>query len=383
MGQASQHRPRFKIRISPFATVVSLLVLLIAGVVVWLVVAGEEEAPSRVAVSEPVVLELAPPVVESDRAAEETEEISAGESAPEPALAGRATLPGSETPSGQGASDVASPRPESGEFALAAAPDPALVEETPNGLLPVRGPGGRQAWRAYARPFDTVDPRPRIAIVLIGLGLNQGATNDAIQLPGAVTLSFTPYASSLPNWVSLARAAGHEVMIDLPMEPMNYPTDDPGPHTLLTSLNPSDNIARLEWVLGRFTGYVGVVDHMGSKFASSTEALHPVLGALKERGLMILDSRTSSDSVVFELAQEMVLPSAVSDGFVDKVASRDPIDRRLAELERKARETGSAVGVGRAYPVTIERLAAWLADLEARDFALAPVTGVVASQPTP
>ncbi len=261
-----------------------------------------------------------------------------------------------------------------------APPDGSLLETTRHGELPVIAADGREAWQVYARPFPPGDARPRVAVVLTGLGLSQAATNAAIGLPGAISLSFAPYAANLNEWASRARAAGHEILLDLPMEPQDYPTDDPGPHTLLTSLNPSDNVARLEWLLGRFAGYIGVIDRMGTKFTRSSEALRPVLAALKNRGLMVVDSRTSETSRVFDLAGQVGLARAIASADIDRLASRDAIDRQLAVIEQEARASGYAVAVARPYPVTIERLSLWARSLEDRGFVLAPVSAIANRQ---
>lgn len=262
--------------------------------------------------------------------------------------------------------------------ALGPAPDPALHRDSAQGPLPVIAPDGRVAWRSYARPFNTSDARPRLGIVVSGLGLSSAATDAAIQgLPGGVTLAFSPYADNLANWIRLARAAGHEVLLTLPMEPTNYPNVDPGPQTLLTTLPPRDNLERLEWTLSRATGYVGVVDFMGSRFTASAKDLRPVLRALRERGLLFLDSRAAVQSAVPEIADEIGLPWAASLRVIDEVLSRALIDARLAELEARARSSGTAIGLGSPYPVTLERIAAWTAELERKGFALAPISAFV------
>ena len=160
------------------------------------------------------------------------------------------------------------------------------------------------------------------------------------------------------------------------MEPFNYPANDPGPHTLLTSLSPEENIERLEWLLSRFAGYVGVTNFMGSKFTASPDHLRPVLHNLKERGLMVLDSRASRNSVAAELSDEIGVPHAINNRFVDSEASRVAIDGRLSELERIARATGSAVGISYPFPVTIERLAAWIETLDEKGLVLALMSAV-------
>ncbi|MCH8188710.1 MAG: divergent polysaccharide deacetylase family protein [Proteobacteria bacterium] len=217
--------------------------------------------------------------------------------------------------------------------------------------------------------------------MLAGLGLSQSATKAAIQqLPGSVTLGFAPYARGLEAWMNEARAAGHEVFLELPMEPFDYPDSDPGPHTLLTTLDHSDNIDRLDWLLSRTSGYVGVTNFMGDKFTSSPESLVPVLEALRDRGLMFLDARTSRESVAGDLATQIELPRALNNRFLDNEASRIAIDARLLELEEIAKTVGYAVGIGFPYPVTLERIARWSATLDAKGIDLAPMSALADMQ---
>lgn len=264
-----------------------------------------------------------------------------------------------------------------GEIVLPMAPDVELVDPGDNGPLPIIAADGRESWSFYARPFTGRRDQPRVSILLGGLGMSQSATLTAIQqLPGEITLAFNPYARELQHWIDQARAAGHEIMIEMPMEPHNYPENDPGPHTLLTGLDPADNIARAEWLLSRFAGYVGVTSYMGAKFTGSRQDLKPVLEILRSRGLMFLDSRASSNSVAREIAADIGLVQASNNRFIDTRASRATIDARLAELERIARARGSAIGIAFPYPVTIERLAAWAKTLEAKRLTLAPISAM-------
>lgn len=264
---------------------------------------------------------------------------------------------------------------------LAKAPDPALIQSSRFGQLPRVAPDGRKAWQVYARPFDANDRRPRISIVMSNLGLSSAATQAAIQrLPGEVSLAFSPYAHGLEQWIALARAAGHEVLLDLPMEPINFPANDPGPDTLLTSLTAAQNRTRLNSILGRVTGYVGVVNEMGSRFTTSAPDLRPVLTELRDRGLLFVDSRASLRSVAARTATELGLPRVINNRFIDVEASRDAIDSRLKELERIARISGYAVGIGQPFPVTIDRLVLWTRDLKSRGFSLAPVSAMVNAQ---
>jgi polysaccharide deacetylase 2 family uncharacterized protein YibQ len=237
-------------------------------------------------------------------------------------------------------------------------------------------------WERYRQPFNMDDKRPRIAVVLTGLGLSDSATKAAIeQLPAAVTLSFSPYARGLEQWIALARSRGHEVMLDLPMEPATFPNEDPGPQALLTSLAPQQNLDRLDWVLGRGSAYVGVAGSMGSRFTASRETVEPILREVKERGLLFLDRRTTEESLVPAIAEEIGLPHAVNDRAVDeRQASRVAIDARLAQIERIALADGEAVAMAQPYPVSIERIAEWAGELTARGFAMAPISAVAAQK---
>jgi len=219
-------------------------------------------------------------------------------------------------------------------------------------------------------------------VVLTGLGLSDSATQAAIDnLPPAITLSFSPYARGLERWIALARARGHEVMIDLPMEPASFPNDDPGPQALLTSLSAEDNLDRLDWVLSRGSAYVGVAGTMGSRFTASREHMETLLRELKSRGLIFLDNRTTERSVAPDVAAEIGLKSAFNNRSIDeRQASRVAIDARLAQIERIALSEGSAVAMAQPYPVTLQRLADWSTEINARGMVIAPISALVGRQ---
>jgi polysaccharide deacetylase 2 family uncharacterized protein YibQ len=268
--------------------------------------------------------------------------------------------------------------------ALVPAPDPALVEESPSGPVPVIGRDGRQPWRVYARPFDRADKHPRIAIVISGLGLDSDATRQAVdQLPDNVTLSFDPYARQLVQQLNGARQSGHEVLLDLPMEPTDYPRQDPGPATLLTTLDDAQNLKRLVWVLSRGVGYVGVTGLSGSRFTSAKQSIQPVLVALKDRGLLFVDSRSSDQSIAAALARNIGMAWAVSNRLIDAEPSKEGVDHALADLEARANRDGVALGIGTPYPVTMERVGAWAATLAAKGLVLAPVSAIANQQAPP
>jgi hypothetical protein len=260
-------------------------------------------------------------------------------------------------------------------------PDPALIEPGASGPLPRISDDGREPWRVYARAFDSRDDRPRLVVIVTGLGLGAAATEDAVQrLPAPVTLAFSPYAKDGENWARTARRAGHEILLSLPLEPADFPFDDPGPYALLTSLTSQENLDRLEFLLSRFTGYVGVIGIMGSKFNRKDDSVRPVLLALRDRGLMYVEGTDTEESVAPMVASEIGVPRVLADLSLDDVPSKAAIDSQLARLEDIAGERAVAVGLARPYPVTLERLAAWAATLDGRGLVLAPVTAAADAQ---
>ncbi len=259
--------------------------------------------------------------------------------------------------------------------------DPALVENGPYGPIPKRAADGREPWRTYAAPFTPGVDTPLISIVIVGLGLNHNVTQTAIDsLPPAVTLAFSPYGRDLESWVAKARSAGHEVLVMLPTEPLDYPTNDPGPHTLLTSLPTEDNLDRLYYVLSRFQGYVGLVNDMGSKYTASAEAIRPLMEELRDRGLLFLDSRTTRYTVGAQQARTVGTARAINNRYIDNQAIAGEIDQHLTDLQTTAEGLGVAVGIGRPYPVTFERIAAFAERLQGSNVRLAPVTAVANKQ---
>ncbi len=259
--------------------------------------------------------------------------------------------------------------------------NPSLVARFDAGsFIPALGSGGERALDLYARPLEagTVVPgQPRIALIVGGMGLSQTSTQDVInRLPPATTLSFAPYGNSLTRWASRARAAGHEYLIEVPMEPFDYPNNDPGPHTLQVGLEPQANIERLHWTLSRLPTPVGVINYMGARFASEDAALLPVLSDALERGLMVVDDGRSARSRIAQLAPEGA-PALRADVVIDARADSQAIDNRLAQLEAIARDRGRAVGVATALPLTINTLEEWTDGLAIKGIALVPVSSLV------
>jgi polysaccharide deacetylase 2 family uncharacterized protein YibQ len=260
--------------------------------------------------------------------------------------------------------------------------DERVAEISRHGPLPKVGADGARPAEIFARPVKAIAGHPhapRVAIVVGGLGIGATATGDAIRkLPGPVTLAFGPYGGDLERQVGRARDGGHEVLLQAPMEPFDYPDNDPGPQTLLTSLDGAQNVDRLQWLMSRFQGYVGIAGFMGARFTASEQALAPVLKETAKRGLIYVDDGAAPRSLASQIAGANNLAFAKADLTIDSVPTAADVDRALARLETIARERGVAVGMANALPVSIERIARWAKAAEARGVLLVPITAVVA-----
>ena len=261
-----------------------------------------------------------------------------------------------------------------------AALDQKFVEITTHGPIPKIAADGTRPADAFARPVQPIPGKPdtpRIALIVGGLGVSTSATSDAIaKLPGPVTLGFVPYGTDAPSLVARARGGGHEVLLQVPMEPFQYPDNDPGPQTLLTSLTPQQNIDRLYWLMSRFQGYVGLANTMGARFTASEPSFGPILHETAKRGLIFVDDGSNPRSVAGRVAGANNLPFARADVILDSVPTPAEIDRALGRLEAAARERGAAVGIASALPVSIEHIAKWAKDARSRGLLLVPISAV-------
>ena len=278
--------------------------------------------------------------------------------------------------------------PQSLNIQLAAAPDKRLVEKSRFGLLPRIGSDGARPAETYARPVLTAGAlkagAPRIAIMVGGMGLAAAATQDASEaLPGAITLAFAPYGSDLEHQVSKARAQGHEILLQAPMEPFDYPQNDPGPHTLRASAEPAETLDDLHWLMGRFTGYVGIGNFLGARFTADSTAVTPVLRDIATRGLFYVDDGASPQSVTPDIARALGLTALKADVVLDANSRPEAIAASLIALETLARKNGSALGVASALPGSIDQITRFAKTLEAHGIALVPVSALASSVPKP
>ena len=256
--------------------------------------------------------------------------------------------------------------------------DARLLEKSRYGMIPIAA-DGTTPFTAYAASTPAERAKaatmPTVAIVVGGLGIGAAKTTESIlNLPGAVTLAFTPYGSDPAKLVTRARGQHHEILLQVPMEPFDYPDNDPGPQTLLTSQSSDQNLDRLLWHLSRLQGYVGLTSFMGARFTVSDTAMQPVIREAAKRGLGYLDDGSSPRSVAGTLAQGQTMPFAKADLSIDAVPTAAEIDRALAKLEAVAKARGNAIGIASSLPVSVERIGNWARSLESRGVLLVPLT---------
>ncbi len=240
----------------------------------------------------------------------------------------------------------------------------------------VTEPLDREPWRRHAVAAPDSAGRPMIAVLIDDLGLNRPNTRRTITLPAPLTLAFLTYAGDLERQTTRARAAGHELMLHVPMEPVSE-RKNPGPKVLAAELGPEEILRRLRWGLDRFSGYVGVNNHMGSRFTANTPGMTAVLTEIHRRGLTYVDSRTSRDSVAARIARNMGVPYAVRDIFIDNDPQIEKVALQLAATEEVARQRGYAVAIGHPHDGTLDALEIWLQDLEERGFSLVPISKII------
>ena len=256
------------------------------------------------------------------------------------------------------------------------APQPTMVPSFAPVPLPAEpGPATEPEWLKNA--VASIDPgnRPMIAIVLDDVGATPGDVAGALSLPAPVTLSIMTYAPNAARIAAEAHNVGHEIMVHVPMEPINRDAD-PGKNALLVNLSAEEIARRLDWGLSQFQGYVGINNHMGSKFTQNAAGMRVVLEALKARGLLFLDSRTIAKSVGDALAAEIGVTHLQRDVFLDDVIDEADIMKELARTETIARKHGVAVAIGHPHRDTVAALRLWIPEALAKGFVLVPISQI-------
>lgn len=260
---------------------------------------------------------------------------------------------------------------------LAGTPNEDLLETSQYGLLPIVGSDGLRPMDQYARPWSGARGT-RIAIIVGGLGLSQTGTQRAInQLSGEITLAFAATGNSLQRWMQNARRKGHEVLLQVPMEPFSFSSTERDPNILLAGARPEDNLAQLHQAMARITGYTGIMNHLGGRLLSDSVSLEPLLRDIARRGLLFLDDGSSASSTTNELAEALALPHGFADLTLDTDLSRGAILKKLDELERIAFRKGSAIGVASAFDESVDAIAQWLQESRGRGIEVVGVSSLV------
>lgn len=262
------------------------------------------------------------------------------------------------------------------DLRIAHLPDRALLEDSAHGPIPTRAADGRRAFDVYAMPWSGARGA-RIALIIGGLGVSQSGTQQALQkLPKEVTLAFASGGNSLSRWMNNARQSGHELIMQVPLEPYDYPNVDPGRSTLLVDVSEADNRDNLHWTLARTTNYVGVMNYMGARFSADQPAMAGLMEELGARGLMYLDDGSSARSLAENLAAPNRVPFATSDMVIDGDRGKAAILAKLDDLERTARAKGFAIGTGSAFDVTVDSVASWAAEVRKRGIEIVPISAL-------
>lgn len=277
---------------------------------------------------------------------------------------------------------AAPPPPAGEEVALPPATpmpgvNPALVERTPDGDLPVIGSDGTKPWRYYSKPFERKRNQPMVAVIVSGLGVNREVTEAALKLHEYVTVSFSPYARDITSWHAAIRASGHEIMIDVPLQPADYPLTDPGPYGLILEKGDVEATRRLQWMMTRFPTSIGFLTPQNESFTANDEAFKLLLHLAANRGLMLVLGKEPPRKETKDILDAGHTASAIARVLIDEEQSEIAIQARLSQLEEEARKYGYAIGIAQPYPITVAALRAWSQSLAEKGVILVPVSAIV------
>jgi polysaccharide deacetylase 2 family uncharacterized protein YibQ len=264
-------------------------------------------------------------------------------------------------------SPVPEPEPEPAPEAAAPIPVPEASPAVTAPAVPV------PAWQAFAVPARP--GKALVAVIIDDMGVDQRRSARVAQLPGPLTLSYMTYAPHAAEQSAAAHARGHELMMHMPMQPLA--SLDAGPDVLSEQLPPAELHRRVEADLDRFPGFVGINNHMGSKFTAWQPGMRIVMQSLHERGLLFIDSMTTAKSVGMAEARAAGVPTARRNIFLDDVDDQASVAAQLTKAEQQAKSAGSVIVIGHPHDGTIGALAAWLPGLEKKGITLVPVTAVV------
>lgn len=259
---------------------------------------------------------------------------------------------------------------------LPPAPIAGLTRMTPFGPVPARSATGRSALSAYAKPASVPRNTKTVSLIVGGLGINTAQTQRAIDLlPPEVTLSFASQAANVQNWINKARAKGHEVILELPMEPYNFdPTNAAARYTLMADVPAGTNVRNLDYLMSRAQGYFAVTNYLGERFFDTETAIAPVVNYLSAAGVGLIYDGVGRNAELDRRAQMAALPMIQNRSVIDSSPQAAAVTQTLHALEASADGKTTALGMGFSYPATIDGILAWAKDLDKRDAVLVPAS---------
>ncbi len=195
-----------------------------------------------------------------------------------------------------------------------------------------------------------------VTIIIDDLGVSYNAANQLMDIGLDLTLSIMPEKKYSKRIAVSAMDRGFDVMLHMPMEPRDYPTNNPGKGALLVNLSDDEITRRMNTAIDSVPGIIGVNNHMGSRFSENCEKMATVMGVIKERKLFFLDSRTSKDTCAQKTAKEFGVPNGRRNVFLDNDRDKDSILKQLRALIKRAKKNGYAVAICHPYPETIAAL---------------------------
>ncbi|AMX95273.1 MULTISPECIES: divergent polysaccharide deacetylase family protein [Mesorhizobium] len=374
LGQAVRP-PRAAGKLSGGAIMATVAVLVVAGISGAIALREKPfRKPQQVAVSTPKVTAAAEPAAAPPALAPAAPKPEAPVKSGGPQIIHVQTEEGDGPP--KAAIVIRDPSTVGQNLKVAHIPDKALIEASETGPLPVRAADGRRPFDVYARPWSG-GRGARVAIVIGGLSVSQTGTQAAIaKLPAEVTLAFAPQGNSIGRWMQAARQSGHEIVMQVPLEPFDYPKVNPGRNTLTVAASADENLKSLHWALSRTTNYTGVMNYMGARFSADAAAMEPFIAELGKRGLAYIDDGSSARSLAPDLALKDGVPFVAGDMAIDAVQDRGEILKKLDSLEATARAKGTAVGIGSAFDLTVDTVSSWVVEAKKRGIEIVPISAV-------
>lgn len=391
-AEATAYRPRRPRSIVALFSVMLLLSLLAIGGLVW-ALTSEREDPDAIHLptySAKSLAEMHPLPVEPDMTQEQAPEILPDATEDTTSIE-ETTMP---TPALNNTDEQAEPEQMESSMQLdeekAAPEEPAAVPEqkkleeqsekkmAPEPVIEKEEIKPQSQLQPVPDKIFPASARPKIAIIIDDMGLNRPQSRAVVALPGQLTLAYMPYAEQVEQQTKQARAQGHELIVHMPMEPDDMAHNNPGPDALLEKLPQAENVARLQRNLGKFDGYIGLNNHMGSALTADRNALLPIMQEVKKRGLWFLDSKTAPNSKAAQIAAELHIPYAERDVFLDNTQSVPAILAQLRALEKAANNRGYAIAIGHPHAQTVAALRQWLPTV--KNFELVPLSAIIAAR---